>query len=265
MVLGLVVGGLASGWLAEAVTWRATAVVLAAGTVAFLLPFEVQPAAVVIGWCLLSAAVLGVARVIVPHRAVARAADGLGGLAIALWILTVLPPTALLAGTDPQTPVLNGGTVAGVAVIALLLVRRWVEAEPRFRLGLAAGAGIAAVHLVSVAVIDVVEQVAGPSVSAADLSYAGQVALSGCWAVLGVGTLVAGLILRNLPIRVFGLALLGVATIKVFVVDLAAVDIAFRVLSFVGLGVLLIGAGWIYLRLQARAAPSVAGGDRPEA
>jgi hypothetical protein len=252
MVLGLVISALACGRIADASPWRPGAVILAAATLAYLLPFELPLAWVVVGWCALAAGLMAGNRWLVPHPSIGFAGDILGGMAIVLWLAAVLPPVVLLAGMDVKPPLVNEGTLGGVAVIGLLMLRYRLATDPRQRLGLAAGAGVVAVYLVSVAVIDVVEQVASGTVSEADLRYLGQVALSVCWAVLGLGTLVGGLIIRSLPVRVFGLALLGVATVKVFIVDLAAVDIAFRVLSFVGLGLLLIGAGWIYLRLEGR-------------
>ena len=252
MVLGMVVTGLAAGMLGEHRWWRATSVVLAAATVAYLLPFELPLAWVVVGWCLLSGALLAAREWWLPQPALGYAGAVLGVLAIGLYLLAVVPPQSLIAGFDPQLPVLNDGTPAALASIGLLAFGAWLSNEPRQRMGFAAAAGVGAVYLVSVAVIDVVEWVAGGSLAGADLEYIGQVALSACWATLGLGTLLAGLALRSLPVRVFGLALLGVATVKVFIIDLAALDVAFRVLSFVGLGLLLIGAGWIYLRLQGR-------------
>ncbi len=254
MVLGLVIAGLASGMLGERGWWRATSVILAASTVAYLLPFELPLAWVVVGWSLLGGALLAGREWWLSHPALGYAGAVLGVLAIGLYLLAVVPPQSLIAGFDPQTPIFNEGTAAALASIGLLAFTAWLSNDPRQRLGFAAAAGVGAVYLVSVMVIDVVEWVAGGSLAAADLEYIGQVALSACWATLGLGTLLAGLAIRSLPVRVFGLALLGVATVKVFIVDLAALDVAFRVLSFVGLGVLLIGAGWIYLRLQGRTA-----------
>jgi uncharacterized membrane protein len=260
MVLGLVVTGLAVGLIGELNAWRAGAVILAAGTIAYLLPFELPGSWVVIGWCLLAGGILALDRWVMHDRALGYAADGLGFLAAVVWLVFVLPPIALAAGPNPQTPLLNVETLAGVALIAALAFRGWAEPDRRWRLAIGGTAGILAVYLVSVVVIDVVEVLA---VGAADVAYIGQVSLSVCWAALGVGILVAGLVLRSLPVRAFGLALLGLATFKVFVFDLANVDIAFRVLSFVGLGLLLIGAGWIYLRLQGRTTdlPVAGGGD----
>jgi uncharacterized membrane protein len=254
IVLGLVITGVTIGIIAEPPWWRSGSVVLAGGTVAYLLPFELPLAWVVVGWCLLAAGLLAVSEWVVRHPKVGWAGDALGAMAIGLWLIAVMPPTSLVAGPEAQVPLVNAGTAAGLSVIGLLAFRMRLSVDRRQRLGFAAGAGIGAVYVVSVAVVDAMEWLAAGSVSDADLWYIGQVALSVCWATLGLGILLAGLGLRSLPVRVFGLALLGMATVKVFLVDLASLDIAFRVLSFFGLGLLLIGAGWVYLRLQSRTA-----------
>jgi uncharacterized membrane protein len=251
-VLGLVFSGLVAGAIGDHGYWRAGSVILAAWTVAYLLPFEVPPAWVIVGWSLLAAGLLAASEWVVRQPIVGGAGDTLGAIAIGLWLVAVMPLTSLVAGADVQLPVFNAGTAAGLSVVGLLTFRFWLSGGPRERLGFGAMAGIGAVYLVSVAVVDGVEWLAASSVTDTDLWYIGQVALSVCWATLGLGTLLAGLALRSLPVRVFGLALLGMATAKVFLVDMASLDIAFRVLSFLGLGLLLIGTGWMYLRLQGR-------------
>lgn len=49
-------------------------------------------------------------------------------------------------------------------------------------------------------------------------------------------------------LRLAGLALLTAVTLKVFLIDAAALDGLLRILSFLGLGVALIGIGWVYNR-----------------
>ena len=44
--------------------------------------------------------------------------------------------------------------------------------------------------------------------------------------------------------------LLALATAKVFLLDLASLDVAYRVLSLVGLGLLLLGSAYAYGRLR---------------
>jgi uncharacterized membrane protein len=259
--LGLLITGLACGALGRAAWWRATSAIVAGSTVAYLLLFEIPLAWVVVGWCLVAVAMLLASERVVREPAVRVAAMVIGALAIVLYLTVVLPPWSALVATDADghAPVVHDTTAAGLAIIGLLVLgaRSWTA--PRERLALGAAAGAAAVYLISVIVVDTVEWQAG-SLSGVDLWYAGQVALSVCWAFLGLGILVAGLVTRRLAVRVFGLALLGLATLKVFIVDMSTLDIAFRVLSFVGLGLLLVGTGWIYLRLQGRAAPPEPGG-----
>jgi len=57
-------------------------------------------------------------------------------------------------------------------------------------------------------------------------------------------------------LRIAGLALLTLVTFKVFLVDAAALDGVLRILSFLALGVALIGISWAYSRFLARPAPS---------
>lgn len=64
-----------------------------------------------------------------------------------------------------------------------------------------------------------------------------------------------------MPLRWTGLALLAVATAKAVILDLAGVDPAWRVASFLGLGLLMIGVGTWYLRAVARAAKLSSGDD----
>jgi uncharacterized membrane protein len=53
---------------------------------------------------------------------------------------------------------------------------------------------------------------------------------------------------RHREERLFGLGLLGIATAKVFVYDLSSLDASYRVLSLIGLGLLLLASSYLYLR-----------------
>src|SRR5207247_1328704 len=74
----------------------------------------------------------------------------------------------------------------------------------------------------------------------------GQVALSALWALSGLGLLVCGLARGLRPARLGGLALLTIAMAKVFLFDLSTLDALNRVLSFVGLGLLLLVGAYAY-------------------
>lgn len=63
-------------------------------------------------------------------------------------------------------------------------------------------------------------------------------------------------------LRIAGLALLTLVTFKVFLVDAAALDGVLRILSFLALGIALIGISWAYSRFLARPSPE---GEAPQA
>ena len=77
--------------------------------------------------------------------------------------------------------------------------------------------------------------------------------------LLALAALTLGIRSGSRDLRLAGLALLTFVTTKVFLIDAAALDGLLRILSFLGLGVALIGIGWVYRRfLAARPKASVA-------
>lgn len=75
------------------------------------------------------------------------------------------------------------------------------------------------------------------------LYSAGLLALAIAWLALGISR-------RSKLLRVAGLSLLTAVTLKVFLIDAAALTGLLRILSFLGLGIALIGIGWAYGRLM---------------
>jgi len=66
--------------------------------------------------------------------------------------------------------------------------------------------------------------------------------------VLGGAIFVAGTARFGTPVRLFGLGLLSLATAKVFLWDLSTLTTSYRVLSFIGLGTLLLVSSYFYQR-----------------
>lgn len=66
------------------------------------------------------------------------------------------------------------------------------------------------------------------------------------WLLLGVALLVVGYRFRAKSLRIASAVLVLIAVVKVFLVDMANLEGLFRVLSFIGLGVALIGIGRFY-------------------
>lgn len=76
-------------------------------------------------------------------------------------------------------------------------------------------------------------------------------AWSGAWLAYGVGVMAVGIAARNKHVRLAALAIVGLTTAKVFLVDMSGLVGLWRVLSFLGLGLVLIGLGAAYRRLVA--------------
>jgi uncharacterized membrane protein len=76
-----------------------------------------------------------------------------------------------------------------------------------------------------------------------------QYTYSAVWLIFGVALLVGGFLLRSQPIRMASAAVVTLTIAKVFLVDMAGLTGIFRALSFIGLGVVLVGIGWLYQRL----------------
>jgi uncharacterized membrane protein len=72
---------------------------------------------------------------------------------------------------------------------------------------------------------------------------------SAVWLAFGVALLVAGILLKSQPARLASAAVVTLTIAKVFLHDLAGVQGIFRALSFIGLGLVLMGIGWLYQRL----------------
>ncbi len=80
--------------------------------------------------------------------------------------------------------------------------------------------------------------------------WAAQMSLSIVWAVYAAGALAIGFIRKVRPLRLSALALFGVTATKLTFMDLAELRDGYRIISFVVLGVLLIGASYAYHRAE---------------
>ncbi|HVZ08950.1 DUF2339 domain-containing protein [Rhodopila sp.] len=74
-------------------------------------------------------------------------------------------------------------------------------------------------------------------------------AWSAAWLAFGAALLLVGLRRHDKALRLAGLALVALSTAKVFIVDMSGLEGLWRVLSFLGLGLALIGLGTVYRRL----------------
>jgi uncharacterized membrane protein len=84
---------------------------------------------------------------------------------------------------------------------------------------------------------------------------------SGVWLTLSMAALSIGLLTDRVPLRHAGMGLMLLVSLKVFLWDMASLDGLLRVASFLGLGLSLIGVGYLYQKLVLRKArkPSTEG------
>ena len=241
------------GFGAQDRVYRWVGCVATAVAVAYLVPFEVTPAWSVIAWLGLALGlhVLGTrwrpAPLVRPFASYAFAIA-----AMVETLAVVAPPDRLIirASAAVEPAIFNPGMLAVAALTAALAARAFLA--PRDRDARIAGilAGAALVYTLSIGTVDVFQARLGGDVAPEEIRKQAQVALSVLWAVLGVAGFVIGLVRVSLYARLFGLGLLALVTVKVFVIDLSELDVAYRVLSFLALGLLLLGAAYLATRFQ---------------
>jgi uncharacterized membrane protein len=151
-----------------------------------------------------------------------------------LFVVAMLAVTAAVHWR--QDAAVHGGTIAILVVVANLLVVAVLSSE------------IAAYYAARAWALG--EQPGGGR-AATTLAY--QLTLSLAWAAYAVMLVAAGLRWRYRPVRYLAIALFGVTMAKVFFVDLARLDRVYRMLSVIGLGLLLLVASYMYQRLRTQA------------
>jgi uncharacterized membrane protein len=176
---------------------------------------------------------------------------GLAAAAVALfrlgWFdLGVFNPLWVPQALGPA-PLANLGSVhLGLAAFWL-----WQIGRLPFAPQLAKPAQIGSLTLmVLTALVTVRQLVQGNLISGATIGTGENYLYSAALLALAIGWLALGIRAGLALLRMAGLALLTVVTLKVFLIDAAALEGVLRILSFLGLGIALIGIGWAYGRVM---------------
>ncbi|MBR0553876.1 DUF2339 domain-containing protein [Stakelama marina] len=151
------------------------------------------------------------------------------------------------------------------------LVAQWVGPLPLFNLAVA-DAGLTALWfwtlppgittrrtaaLVTIlAILAAVRQAAHGAFLTGPIGIGENWGYSAALLALALGWLWRGIAAGRHDLRLFGLALLTIVTLKVFLIDASALEGVLRILSFLGLGLALIGIGWAYGRFLAGPQPA---------
>jgi len=180
----------------------------------------------------------------------------LGG-ALTHVLLFEAPPSALVAGLDRPAA---AALALGAVVLAGIACGRAGGGHLLVRERLLGAAAVTALYLASVLVVTPF-QPGNPAAEASlldlDVRQQGQVLLSALWSLAGFGALVLGLRRDLRLVRLGALALLLVTVGKVFLFDLATLTSIYRVASFIGVGLLLLTAAFVWQRLRPRPLPDM--------
>ena len=78
-----------------------------------------------------------------------------------------------------------------------------------------------------------------------------QLSLSGLWLLYGIALMVVGIWRRLRGMRILAIVLLGIAILKIFVYDLSSLETLYRIFSFIGLGIILLAASYLYQKYKS--------------
>lgn len=181
---------------------------------------------------------------------------------VSLWgarTLLAASSAVLFLGLTVRNPVVTGDMVEGgmlfnslwlaylapVPLLALMARKLDGLGLTKFRNGL----GIFALALlIAFITLQVKRFFQDATLDAFFVSDAESYSISAAWIVAAIAIFVAGIRLRRQTIRLAGLAILVLAVLKVFALDLFELGGLWRIASIVGLGLCLIGVGWLYTR-----------------
>ena len=199
--------------------------------------------AVTIGWAAEGAAIVTLG--LFERRAWLRA----GGTI--LFIVALVSTIGILLSVAPANHVVvfNPRAAAALTVIALSYAIAWLyhrDPEAPVR-DIAIAASLIAAQIVSVVLLT---SEIHAFFAMRDSVFTRELMVSVTWAVFATALIVIGLQRRYAPIRYFAIALFGLTILKVFFSDLAELEQIYRVMSVIGLGIMLLVTAFLYQRMR---------------
>jgi len=265
VVVALAYGGkLATALRADQLRWMSSETlrtllwVLSAGVLALLLWRE--PSGLWPAWLLAAETfVLGGAALVSRSRAFVIAVP----LVAALLLARILIEDDALA-RDAAVRLVNSVLIARIVACAVIglagswLARTEATVTGALQVGraLMAAAGVVLLYVLSVgwtqhqgAVMDQA-RVDGQGKLMREIGWQTQVGLSVLWTLYAAGALAWGFVRSSPPLRYAAFCLFGFVIFKVFLFDLSEVQAVYRILSFLVLGLVLLGVSFLYQKLK---------------
>jgi uncharacterized membrane protein len=177
--------------------------------------------------------------------ALALAALALAGIVLGLGLIENPIATGEPVGGPFLNLILLGYGVPALLAGVLALVSRGTRPRPYGTTAAATAVALALGYLT----LQVTRLYHGPVLTAGAISDVEQYTYSAVWLAFGVVLLAAGIRLRSRPLRFASAAVTILTVLKVFLVDLSDLTGIYQALSFIGLGIVLLGIGWFYQRL----------------
>ncbi|MCQ8878977.1 DUF2339 domain-containing protein [Pseudoalteromonas shioyasakiensis] len=75
------------------------------------------------------------------------------------------------------------------------------------------------------------------------------------WLLLGAFVVISGHLKQQLLLQKVGLGILSAVIVKVFLIDMASLTGLLKAISFIGLGLSLVGLSWLFQKLRSKAQP----------
>ena len=168
---------------------------------------------------------------------------------VALLVQTLLDNPVVSPVDLGALPIANGLFLAYALPAAMAAAaRRWTDVEPDRRVGQLVA--VVALVLAFAYISFEVRHLFDPAFARAGFGAEGLelYTYSIVWLLFGVALLAVGAARRLAALRHAGMALVCLVVAKVFLVDMAGLQGLLRVVSFLGLGVALMGLGYAYRR-----------------
>lgn len=160
--------------------------------------------------------------------------------------ILLLSPTAVKQALGPA-PIANLGTIHYLTAAIWLWLYAKIEPSNGKLSGLPKLLNIASLFAAIAAVMITVRQaVHGTDIATPPFTSTETYLYSAGLLILAIAWLARGIQTSNALLRIAGLLLLTIVTVKVFWLDARQLEGVLRILSFLGLGIALMGIGWIY-------------------